>query len=226
MENNNIFSDTDYLKRNVEKGLDGQAEYSPMDPPDAYRPPSINAVPYEELTPFLKHLYDEHKVILKELEKFEAALLSIRKEGVTKELNQQLAEFFQFLDDKIVVHHLKEERILFPILHEALLNKGEHSSGSMPETAVDMMEDDHIKTMQLAALCFSLMGIASRLTDLASRAIIVDIAVEQGSSLVEMLRLHLFREDNVVFALAQKHLTEEETEKLGTQLKRYFSITL
>ncbi|MBS1949110.1 MAG: hemerythrin domain-containing protein [Bacteroidetes bacterium] len=224
--NTKIFSETDYLKRNVEKDTDGKIEYSPMEPPDAYHPTGMIAVPYEELSPFLKHLYDEHKMILQELEKFEAALLSIRKDGITKELNQKLAAFFQFLDDKIVLHHLKEERLLFPLLHERLLNKGEHSPVSAPETAVDMLEDDHIKTMQLATLCFSLMGISSRLTDAGSRTILVDTALEQGTALVELLRLHLFREDNVVFALAHKHLTTAESERMVELLKKYFSITL
>ena len=49
---NNIFSETDYINRNAEKDTDGQPEYSPMDPPDAYKPPGINPVPYEELTSF------------------------------------------------------------------------------------------------------------------------------------------------------------------------------
>lgn len=226
MKSNNIFSESDYLKRNVEKDTNGKAEYSPMDPPDAYRPPSVSPIAYDELSPFLKHLSDEHKIISGEIEKFETALLSIRKEGINKKLNQELSTFFQFLDDKIVLHHLKEERILFPILHDCLLNKGEHSSARIPETAVDMMEDDHIKTMQLAALSFSLMGIASRLTDAASRAIVTDIAVEQGTSLVELLKLHLFREDNVIFALAQKYFSVEEKEKAEHLLKKYFSISL
>ena len=77
-----------------------------------------------------------------------------------------------------------------------------------------MLENDHIKTMQLATLSFSLMGISSRLTDTASRAVLIDMAVEQGNSLVELLRLHIFREDNVVFALAQKYFTTEDFKKM------------
>lgn len=221
-----VFSDTDYLKRNVEKDTDGKVEFSPMDPPGAYNPQGITPVPYEELSPFLKHLFDEHKTITAELEKFESALASIRKDGITKEVNQQLAAFFQFLDDTIVLHHLKEERVLFPLLHDKLLLKGEHSPLNSPETAVDMLEDDHIKTMQLSTLCFSLLGISSRLTDPGSRNILVDIALEQGNSLIEMLRLHLFREDNVVFPLAHQHISAEESDKMEKMMKKYFAIKL
>ncbi|MBS1633611.1 MAG: hemerythrin domain-containing protein [Bacteroidetes bacterium] len=223
---NNVLSDKDYLKRNIEKDTNGQEEFSPMAPPDAYNPQGVSPIPYDELSPFLKHLYDEHKAITLELEKFEAAISNIRKEGITKELNQELAVFFKFLDETIVTHHLKEERVLFPMLHDRLLNTGEHSPLSTPETAVDMLEDDHIKTMQLSTLCFSLMGISSRLTDAASRNILVDIALEQGNALIELLRLHLFREDNVVFPLAHKHLTKEESDKLVLMMKKYFSVSL
>lgn len=224
--NNNNLSAPDYLKRRVEKDTNGKEEFSPMDPPGVYDPQGITPVPYEALYPFLRHLIDEHKVITQELEKFESALSNVRKEGITKEVNQQLAGFFQFLDDTIVAHHLKEERVLFPMMHDKLLMKGEHSPLNSPETAVDMMEDDHIKTMQLSTLCFSLLGISSRLTDPGSRTILVDIALEQGNALIEMLRLHLFREDNVVFPLAQKYLNAEESEKMEILLKKYFSVTL
>ncbi len=223
---NNIFSETDYIKRNAEKDTDGKPEYSPMDPPDAYKPPGISPVPYEELSLFLRHFCDEHKIILAELEKFESVLLEIRKDGINKGLNKMLADFFQFLDENIVLHHLKEERILFPILHDRLLENGEHAPGAVPETAVDMLENDHIKTMQLVTLTFSLMGLSSRLTDLASRAVLIDTAVEQGNSLIELLRLHIFRENNVVFALATQYLTANDFIKMEEQLKKYFSETL
>ena len=223
---NTIFTNTDFIKRNAEKETNGQPEYSPMDPPDAYKPPGIEPVAYHELSVFLRHLIDEHKIILVELDKFETALLDMRKTGINKEINKKFSDFFQFLDDIIVMHNLKEERVLFPLLHDHLIDIGEKSATAIPETAVDMLENDHIKIMQLTTLSFSLMGIASRLTDPASRAVLVDMAVEQGNSLVELIRLHIFREDNVVFALAHKYLTAVEFKEMEEKLKKYFSIIL
>ena len=89
-----------------------------------------------------------------------------------------------------------------------------------------MLENDHIKIMELSTLVFSLMGITSRITDPVSRAVLMDTAVEQGLSLVELLRLHIFREDNVVFPLAHKYLTEGDYEKISNKMKKYFSIEL
>jgi hemerythrin-like domain-containing protein len=197
-----------------------------MDPPDAYRPPAINTVPYEELHPVLQLFTDEHKNTMDQLEVFENTIQEIRKEGINKERNTKLGEFFQFLDDKIVLHNLKEERVLFPLLHDCLLEKGEHSPRGTPETAVDMLENDHIKMMQLVTLTFSLMGVSSRLTDPTSRAVLVDIALEQGNSLVELLRLHIFREENVVFPLAQKHLSADDFAGMVTKMNKYFSVQL
>ncbi len=47
--------DEDPIRRMVEKesGLD---ELSPMDPPDAFKPPTVDALPYEELSPFLQKM--------------------------------------------------------------------------------------------------------------------------------------------------------------------------
>ncbi|MCC6722579.1 MAG: hemerythrin domain-containing protein [Bacteroidia bacterium] len=221
--NNNIFSETDYLKRNVEKDTDGKPEYSPMDPPDAYRPPNMEKVDYDLLPAFLKHLTDEHKLIMSELEKFEATLIEIRKEGVSKERNGKLGEFFKFLDEIIVLHHLKEERVLFPVLHDRLIDIGEKSQGDVPETAIDMLENDHIKTMQLTTLAFSLMGISSRLTDVSSRALLIDTSIEQSNLLIELLRLHIFREENVVLPLAVKHLNENDFQLMNDRLFKYFT---
>ena len=140
--------------------------------------------------------------------------------------NKKLGEFFAYLDDKIVLHNLKEERILFPFIHDRMIDNGEHGTGPIPDTAVDMLENDHIKIMELSTLVFSLMGITSRITDPVSRAVLMDTAVEQGLSLVELLRLHIFREDNVVFPLAHKYLTEGDYEKISNKMKKYFSIEL
>lgn len=231
---NNIFDNkekkeidkADYIKRFVEKDEGDAPVYSPMEPPEAYNPPAMEAVPFDELHPVLQLFMDEHKTTLTKVEALEATLLEIRTEGINRERNKRLGEFFEFLDGSVVLHNLKEERVLFPLIHDRMIDNGEHGAGPIPDTAVDMLENDHIKIMELATLTFSLMGISSRLTDPVSIALLVDTAVEQGLSLVELLRLHVFREDNVVFPLAHKYLTEDDYEKITHQMKKYFSIEL
>jgi hemerythrin-like domain-containing protein len=207
----------DPVSRHADKQSD-TPEYSPMDPPDAYAPPGMEEVPYEAMPPFLQGLMDEHKTIQIALESFEGVLGQLQENGLKpdKGVDEGLRSFFNLLDDQIVSHHQKEEKILFPVLHLRLIEKGEHSSGGeSPITAVDMMEDDHVKLMQIAAVTFNYLGLAARLPDVRSRAIVLDAALEQGKALVELLRLHMFREDSVVFPLAVKHLSRSELNEMG-----------
>lgn len=228
---NNIFENTenkktDYIKRFVEKDTGDVQVYSPMDPPGAYKPQGVEPVPFEELHPILQLFMDEHKNTLKIIDELEATLIGIKQEGITKERNKRLGEFFAFLDDKIVLHNLKEERVLFPYIHDRMIDNGEHGIGPIPDTGVDMLENDHIKMMELGTLTFSLMGITSRIVDPVSNALLLDTCIEQGLSLVELLRLHIFREDNVVFPLAHKYLTKGDYEEITKKMKKYFSIDL
>jgi len=228
---NNIFDTkpdkkTDYIKRFVDKDSGPDPVYSPMDPPDAYAPPAVDLVPYEELHPSLQMLMDEHKYTLEKLDNFERELIEIKREGMNNSRNSTLGEFFEFLDNNIVMHNLKEERVLFPYIHDRMIENGEHGSGPIPETAIDVLEHDHVKTMEMATLTFSLMGIASRLRDKTSYTLLLDTAIEQGLALVELLRLHIFREDNVVFPLAHKYLTAGDFEGITQKMQKYFSIDL
>lgn len=219
LKNNNKY---DKLNRVVNKDPDIK-EYSPMDPPDAYSPPVLDSVNYEDYSPLIQKLLIEHKTCLKELDAFENILNGFQENGLTnnKEFNDGLRVFFTFFDNNISLHNLKEDKILFPLLHERLLINAEHSSGEFPKTAVDMLEDDHLKLMQLASVTFNLFGLSSRLPDISSRAITLDTSIEQGKAMIELLRLHIFREDNVVFPLAHKYILQSEFEDMLERFNHY-----
>jgi len=205
-------NESDKVTRQPEK--DVQEGLSPMDPPDSYMPPASESVPYVEMHPFLQKLIDEHKDFSKELDNFEETLIYIQKNGIAKETNGKLRNFFKFVDDHSIPHHQKEEKILFPLLAERLIEKGEHSKGPSPSTAVDMLEDDHIKSVQLAATVFNLFALSGRLPDHDSRLVVLDTALQQGKALAELLRLHIFREDFIVFPLAHKYISKNEFDEM------------
>lgn len=204
----------DPLKRNVEKQME-QEEFSPMNPPDAYSPPNLEEIPYEEMHPFLQSFIDEHVKCKKEIDVFEETLLHIQQKGINRDIDSKLSHFFEFFDNNIVKHNQREDRYLFPFLQKRLLEKGEHGAGPTPVTSVDMLEDDHVKILQLAAVVFNFMGLAMRLPDQDSRLIVLDTAIEQGKVLIEQLRLHIFREDNIVFPQAHIHLSSSELDHLS-----------
>jgi len=214
----------DPLERDVFKG-DELGENSPMDPPDAYdeEATNVDGIKYEDLTASLKGMIDEHNEVTAYAEKFEKALGDFHESSYhfTQEINDRFNEFFKYFDDHILPHNRKEERHLFPALHKKLIESGEHSPNKEKETAVDLMEDDHVKFIQLATLTFNLLGLASRLPDNHSRAITFDLAYHNGKELIELLRLHIFREDNTIFPLTQKLFSEEELELLNKEIHSF-----
>ncbi len=207
----------DHINRIVDKGIEADEESSPMDPPEAYDINyAITDVDLESMSDSLKSLVNEHKEVISELENFEASLIAFKTEGfrMTKEINDSFAAFFSFFDNDILVHNRKEERHLFPILHQRLIESGEHSKEEIPKTSIDLMEDDHVKFIQLASLTFNILGLAVRLPDKHSQMLTYDVAYNTGIELVELLKLHIYREDNILFPLAHKLLTKSEFSKI------------
>ncbi len=206
-------NENDPIRRNAEKDMCDNG-FSPMDPPDAYDPPGKVAVAAEGMHPFLQQLVADHVEIKKALGVFEETLTQMKETGVTKTTNGKLAEFFRVFNDVFIPHDKREEKSLFPLLEAKLIEKGEHSHGTETTTAVDVMEADHIRAIQLASVTFNFFGLASRLVDEASRNIVLDVAVTQSEDLIELLRLHIFREDSIVFPLADKHIDKVELDRL------------
>lgn len=203
----------DKITRNVAKDAGG-VEYSPMNPPDAYAPPKVEQVPYEEYHPAIRQLLDEHQPIGKAVAAFEEAIIAIEKDGVTRAADASLRNFFQFFDDTIGPHAQKEDRGLFPLVHQRLLETEEHGAPPEKTTAIDMMEDEHVKIVQSSAVTFNMFGLAARLPDERSRAVTLDVALNQAKTLIEMLRLHVFREEQIVFPLAHKLVSREALDAL------------
>jgi hemerythrin-like domain-containing protein len=201
----------DPILRNADKDANLE-ELSAMDPPSAYDEDRMVGSNYDQMNPFIQELMDEHKEVIERTKEFDEALMKFRDSGYmfSKEVDDAFNSFFIFFDEHIQPHNRKEERNYFRILHERLIESGEHGTGENPSTAIDLMEDDHTKFIQLAALAFNLLGLGSRLRDRDSQGITFDLAFNAGRELTELLRLHIFREDETLFPISQELLTEED----------------
>ncbi|MFK5889803.1 MAG: hemerythrin domain-containing protein [Flavobacteriaceae bacterium] len=197
----------DPLKRMVEHQNETE-EFSPMDPPDAFKPPVLEGAKYEDMHPLIQKLIDEHKECNEAIGAFENTLNSLYSDGFSKSTLEGINDFFSYFDDVVIEHNRKEDDTVFAALNKILHEKEEYSIGTK-KTVVDLMEDDHIKMLQLAAISFNLFGLITRIPDEGSGMVILDLAVEQSKALIEMLKLHIFREDNVVFPIANKYLSKE-----------------
>ena len=214
-EINKTLKELDPIQRNALKGEE-QEEHSPMDPPEAYDPTlAVEGVEYEDMHSLLQGYMDDHKLGVQKLEEFEKTLIEFKNSNfsITREANEVFSTFFQFFDDKILDHNQREEKDLFPLLHQKLIESGEKGQGENPQTAIDMMEDDHIKFIQLGALTFNILGLATRLPDNHSRALAFDVAYNNGMELIELLRLHIYREDNILFPLAHQLISSKEFDE-------------
>ena len=207
------------LKRDVEKGLE-ETEHSPMEPPNAYNQPGKLKVSFDEMEKPLKEFVEEHKEVIQQVELFEKALVQFKLNGykVDHKINEVFGNFFKYFDEHILPHNHKEEKTLFPVLNKRLLAAGEHSIGQVPVTAIDVMEDDHVKFIQLGVLTFNFLGIATRIQDTASRIFILDTAYENARELIELLKLHIYREDYTLFPLAQKYMSKEDFEVVEIEM--------
>jgi len=202
----------DPLKRMVERQEETE-EFSPMDPPDAFQPPALDEVKYEDMHPLIQTLMEEHKACNKVIETFENTLNELHTDGFSKNILEGINDFFSFFDESIIEHNRKEDDTIFADLNIILHQKEEFSTGT-EKTVVDLMEDDHTKMLQLAAISFNLFGLITRIPDPGSAMVILDLAVEQTKALIEMLKLHIFREDNVVFPIANDYLTVEALDAM------------
>lgn len=210
-----IKSTNDTIKRFVNK--ESGEELSPMNPPDAYDPQNIELIPYENLDPFIQKLVDEHKAFNNILLSFEEALLNWRnaKWIFTKDIDENFKNFFIYIDKNISKHNMKEEKLLFPLLHKKLVEIGEHNTKDSSITGISIMEDEHIKVAQAAAIVFNFLGLGSRLPDEQSREITFNAAFDQGITIVETMKLHIFREENILFPQAMKLLTPDDFSKFN-----------
>ncbi len=207
----------DPVRKQSERGPAHPQGLSPLDPPDAYSPPNLEQVSAEAMHPFLRQLRDEHVRFLHELNVFEEAIRAIQEQGYSRDADAKLRAFFSYFDQEFVAHSRREEAILFPLLHLRLVASGEHGKGSVPVTATDVMENEHLKAVQLAAVVVNFLGLVFRLPDERSALTVLDAALEQGKILLEMLRLHVFREDNVVFPLAHRLINASEFDAMQSK---------
>ena len=208
----------DPLGRQPDRGSDIGSGSSPMDPPDAYAPPGLEPVSAAALHPFLGTLRDRHVPMMEALSAFEETILSIQKNGYTRESDAGLRQFFHCFDEAFSPRSRRREAALFALLHERLIADGEHSKGEIPTTAIDLMEDDCAKSLQLAAVVLNFLGLVFRLPDEKSRLVVLDAALEQGKNLIELLRLLIFRMDNVVISLAHRLISAAEFDQMQARI--------
>jgi len=193
----------------------GEAEMSPFSPPSAYDAPKEEEVAYGDMHPLLQKLMDEHRAYSDKLEMFEETLMMIEGGRIDKEIDARLRDFFAYMDEEVIPHNREEEKALFPAISQKMLQEGRHSKGG-DETfnVIDVLEDEHVKIIQMVAVTFNMFALFVRIPDERSRIMILDVALNQAKELLELLKLHIYREDTIIFSYANRHLSVEELDTI------------
>ena len=194
----------------------GDEDLSPMDPPDAYTPPSTCELDLENLHPFLMELLEEHREINSYITEFESCLQDVmRRNDLGPNGFAGFSKFMNYFDDEFVPHNKREEGHFFSLVNERLIEAGEFGEKNGKKfTGIKILEEDHIDAIKLGAKITTLLELLAQLNHISSRNILQQKLFQTAKQLVELLKLHIFREDNIIFGQAQKLLKKEELDQL------------
>lgn len=145
-------------------------------------------------------LKEEHRAIelaLKILEKICDRLENGEKVDV--EYLEKIFEFIRIFADKC--HHGKEEDLLFPAMEEAGIPKEGGPIGVM--LSEHNMGRDYVKKFSEGVKEYS-----------EGESEAINKITENARAYIQILREHIYKEDNILYSMADAHLTEERQKEL------------
>ena len=149
----------------------------------------------------IKDLKMEHDAVQLTLRILDKICQKIEQSGEIIDLQHidQLLEFFKVFVDKC--HHGKEEELLFP----ALENVGVSREGGPIEVLLHEHQQgrEYVQNMNAALVQYK-----------KGDRTAVDEFMKTAKGYINLLNQHIDKENGVLFPLAEKHLSEQEQEKL------------
>lgn len=151
-------------------------------------------------------LRQEHEAVTRMLEAAEQAATKLeQKQEVRPELLQGIGEFFALFVDKC--HHGKEEELLFP----ALAKKGMPVDGG----PIGVMLREHEEGRGLALQMREAAKSYAKGNTAAGAA-----WASAARTYAHLLKAHIFKENNMLFPMAEGILTWAEEEALATEFQQ------
>ena len=160
-----------------------------------------NRVVFAKATEALKH---DHRVIEKVLAVLER--LTESSGEISLEMWRQALDFIRNFADEC--HHLKEEKVLFPVLEE----HGIPREGG----PIGMMLLEHVEARGYVKAMAAALALAKEDPN-ATRTTLV----ENARAYLRLLREHIRKEDEVLFEMADETLSPEEQKELLHQFEEH-----
>ena len=155
-------------------------------------------------------LMNEHRVIEQVLTALEEVVGNLAKHGETD--REQLGRFVMFLREFAdAVHHSKEEDILF-------VQMTKHGFAQDNGPLAVMLNDHETSRGYVKILREAAERVAQPWTSEEAEQV-----VRAAKSYSELLRVHIFREDNFLYKMAQRHIPSDEMYVMGKQFAAMIS---
>ena len=137
----------------------------------------------------IQELMDEHRII----EKVLTALSAAAAQGVLLKFYERAVDFIANFADKC--HHSKEEEQLFPVLEEKGIPRDGGPIGCMCDE--HKIGRDHVRRMRELITAGDYVGLR-----------------RESLNYVALLRDHIQKEDNVLFPMGRRVLSEDDLQRL------------
>ncbi len=144
-------------------------------------------------------LKEEHQAVLRKLTALETDISHLNERA---EISAELKELASFFETEFWTHFDKEEKALFPEF-DNFMPRG------VGPLAVMLQEHEVLRDTNEVMQ----EGIAKYLSG-ADDAETRQIITQNGSHFVDFLRQHIRKEDGILFAMADMHLTSQQMEKI------------
>lgn len=150
-----------------------------------------------------KPLSDDHKMVLKKLDDFEEVVSNLDKPNTIMPTLKELGTFFK---GEIWIHFAKEEDALFPEMEKFMpIEGGPIGVMLLEHQELRRTNDEFQKGLEVYV----------KNPGDAKAAVLIK---ENGINIIQILRQHIDKEDNILFMMAEMHLDNTQTQNI---LKAY-----
>lgn len=145
----------------------------------------------------------EHEEGLKHLERLGNAADSIKSNGFSVEAFEEIVDAVRWMNTDVRRHTDREEKYLFPLI--------ERHSSNLPE----LMRGEH---RELGTAFTQLLDIVREIEEGKVRGSSIYEVVQISYLIVDLMRIHINRENQFLFPLAKKILSVSEYEALTQKM--------
>jgi hemerythrin-like domain-containing protein len=165
--------------------------------------------------PFTK-LVECHDQILERLDIFENALLDLEQNGIKALAREQenINRTFDFFYTEVALHTRDEEDGLFPLL-EPKLRRRSVPHPHFDRTPIQAIENQHRKAEAETQRVEILNSKLRAENDEARRTLLIGEFIKRGRVLIAFYREHIRGENEAIFPLAERLLTDAEKTRVA-----------